>query len=140
MHTITIEEPYLKMFLKEKDLNPTRVFDKNSMYFSLYSPAGNAEFLQDTERYFTARLQDQGFLFLNDVCHIMDLPMTKAGQITGWLYDPEEEDGSNRVSFGISDETYELLETGKIDSVTLEFNIDGEILSKVVFPDSGDEY
>ena len=65
--------------------------------------------------------------------------MTKAGQITGWIYDPEEFDGSNHVSFGISDETYELLGTGKIDSVTLKFNIDGEILSKVVFPYSGDE-
>ena len=88
----------------------------------------------------------KGFIFLNEVLNMIDIPMTKAGQVVGWVYDPEENsDGDNYVNFRIYEtmvktdwtaETYPKNRKTKFQVINnkvyetvvkLDFNVDGNI-------------
>jgi hypothetical protein len=80
------------------------------------------------------KLQEQGYLFINEVYEMLGLPKCKQGQVVGWLYDKKNPIGDNRVDFGI----YNLYKEKNRDFVNgwekvilLTFNHDGDILSKM---------
>lgn len=80
------------------------------------------------------KLYADGYLFLNDVYDMLDIPRTKAGQVVGWVYDPKNPKLANYVDFGM----YDVLRSGARDfvngyerTILLDFNVDGPILDYV---------
>lgn len=107
----------------------SRIFDegnpnwkKNALY--------NKMFLQSAERFLNDKLRVEGVLFMNEVYETLGFERTKAGQIVGWVYRPNDETVNNFVSFNI----YDLHDSKKRDfvngyerSIILDFNPDGII-------------
>ena len=75
-------------------------------------------------------LRNRGYLFLNEVYHMIgryssgESIYTPQGQIVGWLYDPNDETKANCVKFGL-----DKMQGDR--SVVLHFNIDGPIIDKI---------
>lgn len=63
----------------------------------------NLMFVRQIQNWANDKLKAQGYLFLNDVYEMLGFDKTKAGQIVGWIYDPNNEVGDNYVDFGIYD-------------------------------------
>ena len=58
------------------------------------------------------------------------IPKTKAGQVVGWVYDPEHPVGDNYVDFGLFDldrERVRRFVNGDERNILLDFNVDGNI-------------
>lgn len=102
----------------------------------------NRMFLLAQQQYANDKLRANGYLFLNDVLDTLGIPRTKAGQIVGWIYNPDNPNGDNYVDFGIY-ETYRRDEKAFVKDkamgerygkeiyervVLLDFNVDGNIL------------
>ncbi len=97
-------------------------------------PEYNLTFLKLQQEFANHKLQEKGYLFLNDVYDMLDIPRTKAGQIVGWVYDEKNPVGDNYVDFGI----YELYAdanrrfvNGLEPVILLDFNVDGNILELI---------
>ena len=63
--------------------------------------------------------------------HIFGFEPTRAGQVVGWRYEPEESNCDGYVSFGIYNanrETARDFVNGYERSILLDFNVDGPIL------------
>lgn len=95
------------------------------------NPEYNLSFLTMQQSIANDKLKRQGYLFLNEVYEMLDIPKTKAGQIVGWVYNEEVPNGDNYVDFGI----YEIHRTANRNFVNgiepvvlLDFNVDGDIL------------
>ena len=101
-------------------------WEKNSEY--------NLMFLNAQQNYANDLLKSKGYLFLNDVYDMLGIPKTKAGQVVGWVYDPENPNsGDNYVDFGIYDAYNEKARdfvNGYERTILLDFNVDGYILDK----------
>ena len=98
-------------------------WEKNSEY--------NLMFLRAEQNYANDRLKARGYLYLNEVYERLGIPCTKAGQIVGWVYNPDEPNGDNYVDFGIYDIAREKARefvNGYERSILLDFNVDGNIL------------
>ena len=102
----------------------------------------NRMFLLAQQQYANDKLRANGYLFLNDVLDTLGIPRTKAGQIVGWVYNPDNPNGDNYVDFGIY-ETYRKDQESFVKDkamherfgkeiyervVLLDFNVDGNIL------------
>ena len=102
----------------------------------------NRMFLLAQQQYANDKLRANGYLYLNDVLDTLGIPRTKAGQIVGWVYNPNNPNGDNYVDFGIY-ETYRRDEESFVKDmamrerfgkevyervVLLDFNVDGNIL------------
>lgn len=90
----------------------------------------NLVFLKHQQSMANKILQDQGYLFLNDVYKMLGIQPTKAGQIVGWVYDEENQTGDNYVDFGLYDISHEGARdfvNGRERSILLDFNVDGVI-------------
>ena len=101
-------------------------WEKNSEY--------NLMFLRAEQTYANDRLKSRGYLFLNEVYERLGIPATKAGQIVGWVYDPENPDIDNYVDFGIYDMNRERAHAfvdGFERTILLDFNVDGNILDLI---------
>nr|DAD58013.1 MAG TPA: hypothetical protein [Caudoviricetes sp.] len=110
-----------------------RIFDE---YCSGWTkdPEYNLMFLKSQQNYANDKLKAQGYLFLNDVYYMLGIPRTKAGQIVGWVYDPDNTVGDNFVDFGIYDIYNEKacdFVNGRERSIILDFNVDGNILDMI---------
>lgn len=106
-----------------------RFFDEASPYWEK-DPEFNLMFLKSQEKYANDLLKAQGYLFLNDVYKSLGLEPTKAGQVVGWIYDPENPDIDNYVDFGIydvSNERKRAFVNGYERNILLDFNVDGNI-------------
>lgn len=114
-----------------------RRFDKDNPNFK-----DNAEynllFLRGAQKYLQACLERDGHLFLNDVYKELGFKPTSAGQLVGWIYDPDNESHrkDNCVSFGLYNPdgmTPALGDfiDGKTNFIFLDFNIDGVIVDKI---------
>ena len=101
-------------------------WEKNSEY--------NLMFLNAQQNYANDLLKAKGYLFLNEVYDMLGIPKTKAGQVVGWVYDPENPNsGDNYVDFGIYDAYNEKARdfvNGYERTILLDFNVDGYILDK----------
>lgn len=99
-------------------------WDRNADY--------NLSFLRMRQAEANDRLRLRGHLFLNEVYDMLGIQRTKAGNIVGWIYDPNNanHEGDNCVDFGIYD-LYDPLKrkfvNGYEKSILLDFNVDGNI-------------
>lgn len=96
----------------------------------------NLMFLKLQQNYANDILKSKGYLFLNDVYKMLGIPVTKAGQIVGWIYDEKNPNhkGDNFVDFGIYDlynERKRAFVNGKERTILLDFNVDGNILDMI---------
>lgn len=91
----------------------------------------NLMFLRDQQRYANDMLRSRGYLFLNDVYKMLDIPLTKAGQIVGWVYDDDQPIGDNFVDFGLGMESNRDFVNGIENVALLDFNVDGNILDYI---------
>ena len=106
-----------------------RFFDAASPYWEK-NPEYNLMFLNAQQKYANDLLKAQGYLFLNDVYKALGLEPTKAGQIVGWVYNPDNPVGDNYVDFGIydvSNERKRAFVNGYEENILLDFNVDGNI-------------
>ena len=93
-------------------------------------PEYNLTFLRAQQQYANDLLKAQGRLFLNDVYKMLGIDITKAGQVVGWVYDPDCPVGDNFVDFGIYDMSKERVRAfvnGYEPNILLDFNVDGNI-------------
>lgn len=98
------------------------------------NPEDNLYFLKCQENYANDILKTRGHLFLNEVYDMLGIPRTQAGQIVGWIYDEKEPIGDNFVDFGILDlynEKKRDFVNGYERTILLDFNVDGEIYTKL---------
>ncbi len=118
----------------------TFFFDESNPYWEKDGNY-NRMFLLAQQQYANDKLRANGYLFLNDVLDDLGIPRTKAGQIVGWVYNPDNPNGDNYVDFGIY-ETYRRDEESFVKDkamrerfgkevyervVLLNFNVDGNI-------------
>jgi hypothetical protein len=99
------------------------------------SPGYNQLFLQAQQNWANDLLKARGYVFLNDVYEMLGLKHTSAGQIVGWIYNPNgDHGGDNYIDFGVFDgDRYSGMRfvKGHADSVLLDFNVDGIIWDKI---------
>lgn len=92
----------------------------------------NLYFLKLQEQYMTQKLRSRGYLFLNEVYEAIGIPPTKAGQIVGWVYDPENGKGDSFVDLGIYNikrkENRQFV-NGYERSIIIDPNVQGNILN-----------
>ena len=94
-------------------------------------------FLKSEQNYANDRLKARGYLFLNEVYERLGIPPTKAGQIVGWVYDPNNpnHNGDNYVDFGLynihKEKTRDFV-NGYEEVILLDFNVDGPILDRIL--------
>lgn len=107
----------------------TRIFDESSCYWSK-TPDYNQMFLIGRERYANDKLNAQGYLFLNDVLEMLDLPRTKEGQMVGWVKDPKigRDDYIDFGIFNANKKSNREFINGYEPSIWLDFNVQGNIL------------
>lgn len=108
-----------------------RFFDCGNDYWEKDSEY-NLMFLRSQQQYANDLLRSRGRLFLNEVYRMLGIPETKAGQVVGWVYDPENPDhnGDNYVDFGIYDINKPKARdfvNGYERTILLDFNVDGNI-------------
>lgn len=89
----------------------------------------NLMFIKAQERYANDLLKAKKRVFLNEVYEMLGLPRTKAGQIVGWVYDPENPKGDNYIDFGLYSDnlSYSDYVNGFDQAILLDFNVDGNI-------------
>lgn len=114
--------PYSVLFSSETSKFFGRMPHENEMLLSMKMAWAND------------KLNAKGYLFLNDVREMLGMEAVPEGQLVGWLAEshPGHKDGF--VSFGLFDgdpEEYEKFLAGRSPYVTLDFNVDGEIHTKI---------
>ena len=107
-----------------------KFFDENSRYFYHQDDGNerNIEFLKKQQCYANDRLKRRGYLFLNDVYDLLDIPNTQMGSIVGWIYNPNDE--SSLVDFDLYNITRDgnrRFINGESNAVLLDFNVTGKI-------------
>lgn len=143
----TIEETIVDENGKEKKIKKEiKVIGKNYSQFAKFfdesskewekDPEYNLVFLRQQQAWANDKLRAKGFLFLNEVYEMLGIQPTKAGQMYGWIYDPDNPNhsGDNFVDFGIYDGHREIVRdfvNGYERSILLDFNVDGYILDKL---------
>lgn len=108
----------------------SRVFDEWNPFWEK-SAEYNLTFLMQQQRAANKILEEQGYLFLNDVYKMLGFDQTKAGQEIGWVYDKNDPSFENHVDFGIHDLYNEQkcdFVNGRERSIILDFNPDGNVM------------
>lgn len=109
----------------------TRVFDWHNPYWKP-DMEYNLMFMRGRQAWCQMRLEANYHLFMNEADKECGFPKTRAGQIVGWTYDPNNEDSEdNAVNFRIT-EAYSYDDNGQKQPILLlDYNCDGSILDKV---------
>lgn len=108
----------------------SRIFDETCKYWEKDANY-NYKFLIDAQNFLNEKLQEQSFLFLNDVYETLGFDKVNYGQVVGWVFDQEHPVGDNYVDFGIwdiHDQQKRRFVNGHERSIILDFNVDGPIL------------
>lgn len=108
----------------------SRIFDVGCKNWEK-DPEYNKTFLLACQCQANDKLKAQGFLFLNDVYKMLGIPLSKAGQVVGWLYDENNPIGDNYVDFGIYETFNSDFINGCERSIWLDFNVDGNIWERM---------
>ena len=93
----------------------------------------NLYFLKQQERYFNDMLRAKGVVFWNEVLEGLGFNRVPEGQMIGWVYDKDNTEGDNYISFGIfeyPERTADFI-NGVNKSVMLEFNIQGNVMRRL---------
>lgn len=110
-----------------------KIFDEASRHWQK-EPGQNKWFLQIQQNFFNDKLKANGYVFLNDVYKALDIPCTKAGQIVGWVYDPDNPLIDNYIDFGMYDTDKpgsRAFINGYDPNIVLDFNVDGAIIDLI---------
>ena len=94
----------------------------------------NLFFVKSQQNYLNDLLKSRGYVFLNEAYERLGFEPTAAGQVVGWVYDPEDESCDCCVDFGIyngNDPAKVLFVNGQERSILLDFNVDGSIIDRV---------
>lgn len=105
-----------------------RFFDEYCVGYWNKNAEDNLFFLKQQQNWANEKLKTRGYLFLNEVYEMLGIPVTKAGQVVGWVYDSDRGDGY--VDFGIYNlynEKARDFVNGRERSILLDFNVDGNI-------------
>lgn len=94
-------------------------------------PETNRYFLLLQQSYANELLRKRGYLFLNEIYDMLGIPMTKAGQVVGWIYDENNPTGDNYVNFGLINTCNGDFVNCYEKSILLDFNVDGMILDRI---------
>lgn len=106
-----------------------RFFDESNPYWQK-DASFNHMFLRAQQSYFNDKLKVEKRVFLNDVYKALGFPTSKAGQVVGWVYDPNRSDIDNYIDFGINDVHKPAVRdfmNGYERTILLDFNVDGNI-------------
>jgi hypothetical protein len=129
----TIEKKTISVVDPNMYSDYARIFDEYCPGWTK-DPEYNLMFLKNQQNYANDKLKAQGYLFLNDVYDMIGIDRTKAGQIVGWVYDPDNTVGDNFVDFGIyniyNEKACDFV-NGRERSIVLDFNVDGNILDLI---------
>lgn len=104
-----------------KDLNVSihaRLFDSDSCLWA-NDLEYNRSIVRRQEDYFNSYLRHDGILFLNEVYRAFGFRLSKAGQVFGWIYNKDKP------------LNIDIITDGESPDLLLDFNVDGEILSKI---------
>ena len=85
----------------------------------------NLFFLTGHQNIFNDILRARGHLFLSEVLDGLGFERTPASIVTGWIYEPNGDNGDSFVDFGIKN----LWDTNGY--ILLDFNVDGTIFDKI---------
>lgn len=91
----------------------------------------NLMYLRHVQSYANDVLRTKGYLFLNDVYNMLGIEPTKAGQVVGWVYKPNDETKDNYVDFGLYDtnkRSSRNFVNGFERVVILDFNVDSVVI------------
>lgn len=114
---------FFEQYTTDEDGNTVRNlhWEENNEY--------NLMFLKAQERLANDILRSRKRLFLNEVYEMLGLPHTKAGQVVGWVYNPENPVGDNYVDFNLYADnlSYSDFANGFDPAILLDFNVDGNI-------------
>lgn len=138
VETVVTNEDGTETTTKETVQTATTGFGSEyAFFFDEYSscwtkdPEYNKIFLVGVEREANRKLQQNGYFFLNDLHKMLGVDATKAGQIVGWVYDPENNtEGDNYISlriFDVANEQKRLFVNGKERSILIDPNVQGNI-------------
>lgn len=97
---------------------------------------GNIElnylFLKNIQNWANDRLNAKGYVYLNEVYSWLGLPEIASGQVVGWLH-KDYNNGDGYIDFGwdniVNNNAKKFFEME--DGILLDFNVDGEINSKL---------
>lgn len=109
------------------------LFDEKSKHWTR-EPGMNSVTLQVQQQYANDKLRAKGHVFLNEIYDMLDLPRTPAGQIVGWVWDPNGEKfpgqiRDNYIDFGVWDDqdAGDDFVSGREPSVWINPNVDGPV-------------
>jgi hypothetical protein len=113
------------------------IFDRSNANWQQQS-SYNVMFLRTVQLYCNDKLRAKGHLFLNEVYRELGMPDTKAGAVTGWIFDPrnpERHTGDGFVDFQVFrnhelNQFHEMV-VGPEGEIFLDFNVDGPIWNKI---------
>lgn len=100
-----------------------RLFDAGNENWSKNAEM-NMAFLKSQQIVANTMLHDRGFLFLNEVYDLLDIPRSEAGQYVGWV----EGMGDDFVDFGLYTVENKNATDGFEPAIWLDFNVDGDIM------------
>ena len=108
-----------------------KYFDSSSSYYE-DNPEYNLDLLMRVQKRWnrTLKARTNGIVFLNEVLASLDIPVTRAGQIAGWKYDPKG--GDDQIDFGIfiiNREANRRFVNGYEPVVLLDFNCKKDVYS-----------
>lgn len=108
-----------------------KFFDASSRLYKGI-PEYDLLFLKSQESYFTDLLRTRGHLYLNEVYDALDIDMTDAGSVVGWILG----EGDDFVDFGIFDDKADPARRAFVngyekDAILLDFNVSGPIYGKL---------
>ena len=112
---------FFDKYTEDEDGNPIL----NSNWVNNYNY--RMSFLKAQERYANDLLKAKKRVFLNEVYEMLGFPRTKAGQIVGWAYDPENPKGDNYIDFGLFSDGLRYADDESDQAILLDFNVDGNI-------------
>lgn len=140
----TVEEEIIDENGEKKKVKKTievPVNDGYSMYAKVFDelnpnyrkdPGYNMYFITKVEKFLNQKLVAEGHIFLNEVYKELGFEPTRAGQVMGWVYDPDNKDVDSYISFKIFDvynkdpnisERKRAFINGYEKSIILDFNV-----------------
>ena len=103
-----------------------RVFDKDNTYWDR-NLEYNKYFVKNVEQHVNDILTSRGYVFLNEIYSMLGLHLSKCGQLVGWIKSTEDK----YIDLGLNNDVNRRFNNGEINSIIIEPNVDGEILSKL---------
>lgn len=127
-------ETVVKKTVKKVDLTELSdfsiVFTDGCKGFDPNFPEYNRQFLNHLQAHWNKVLQEDGYVFLNDIRRDFGLNRTQLGQVVGWVYDPKNPDLQNVIDFGLDrfdrEDVVEFF-NGNEASIIIDLRPDGEV-------------